>query len=81
MHLIFSHCITISLLDDSMLKNRLPPGTIIDVIVPLSKSAQTSCTNPKSLSVSYIYHFFMFEVHSFLPHSFPPHYKFLSIYM
>lgn len=33
MHLIFSHCITISLLDDSILKNRLPPGTMIDVVV------------------------------------------------
>ena len=42
MHLIFCHSITMSLLEENMLRSLLLPGTIIDVIVPLSKSAQTS---------------------------------------
>lgn len=68
-HLIFCHWITISLLEDIMLKKRLLPGTIMEVIVPVSKSAHTSCTKPKSFSVFYINNFFMFKIHSLLSHA------------
>ena len=45
------------------------PGTIIEVIVPVSKSAHTSCTKPKPFSIFYINHFFMLKIHSLLSHA------------
>ena len=49
MHLISFHSITISLELENIFSILLLPGTIIEVIVPLSKSAHTSCTNPSLL--------------------------------
>ena len=37
MHLIFSHGITISLEEEKILKSFALPGTIIEVIIPVSK--------------------------------------------
>lgn len=52
---MFSHGIVISLLLVNIPNNLLLlPGTIIDVIVPVFKSAVTSCTNP-SLFPSFIF--------------------------
>ena len=46
MQCIFSHGMAISFLFENMLANLLSPGTIIDVIDPVFKSAHTSCTYP-----------------------------------
>ena len=40
----------ISLLEEKKLINLVEPGTIIEVIVPVSKSALTSWTKPKRLA-------------------------------
>ena len=69
MHFIFSHSIIISLFDEKKFNILLvPPGTIIEVIFPVSKSAHTSCTYPKSFSVCYIYNFFSSKIHSIILH-------------
>ena len=49
MHFIFCHCITISFPPEKIPINFVFPGTIILVIVPVSKSAHTSWTYPNFL--------------------------------
>ena len=74
MHLISFHSITISLELENIFSILLLPGTIIEVIVPLSKSAHTSCTNPSLLPS------FMFITSLCLKSKplFPSHLHFLS---
>ena len=74
LHFIFCHGMTISLLLANILRNLLLPGTIIDVIVPVSKLAVTSCTKPKSSSVCYVYNFLVFEIQSLPCHLFTSFY-------
>lgn len=80
MHLIFCQGISISPLCENILNSLLLPGTIIDVILPVSKSAQTSCTYPKSFSIINIYNFFMFKIHTFINHNSLLLFSFLLLY-
>ena len=69
MHFNFSHSIIISLFDEKKFNILLvPPGTIIEVIFPVSKSAHTSWTYPKPFSICYINNFLPSKIHSIILH-------------